>query len=83
MNAVIVLLALSALIGFAIGASFSWVAIVISGVALAAISAAALHIQGFGALSGIATIVACLTVNQMAYLVVMNEFHRDSAPVVY
>jgi hypothetical protein len=52
MNAVIVLLALSALIGFALGASFSWFAIMISGVVLAAISAAALQIQGFGVFWG-------------------------------
>jgi hypothetical protein len=37
MSAVIILLALSALIGFALGTSFSWFAIVISGVVLAAI----------------------------------------------
>jgi hypothetical protein len=48
MNAVIVLLALSAT-GFALG-SFSWVAIFISSVALAVLSSAALQIQGFGAL---------------------------------
>jgi hypothetical protein len=68
MNAVIVLLALSALIGLALGTSFSWIAIVVSGVALGAISAAALQVQGFSAFWGIAIIVACLTVNQMAYL---------------
>jgi hypothetical protein len=38
-----------------------------SGVVLAGLSAAALHVAGFGALSGIATIVACLTLNQLAY----------------
>jgi hypothetical protein len=76
MNLVIALLALSALIGFALGASFSWLPIVISGVVLAAISAAALHVQGFGALSGIATIAACLTVNQMAYLA--GAFRRSN-----
>ena len=68
MSAVIILLALSALIGFALGTSFSWMAIVISGVVLGAISAAALQVQGFGAFWGIAIIVVCLTVNQMAYL---------------
>jgi hypothetical protein len=34
---------------------------------LATFSAAALRVPGFGALSGIAIIVACLTVNQLAY----------------
>jgi hypothetical protein len=65
---VIVLLALSALIGFALGASFSWPAIVASGMGLAIVCAAVLQITGFGALPGIAIIVACLTVNQLAYV---------------
>jgi hypothetical protein len=65
---VIVLLALSALIGFALGASFSWPAIVASSIGLAIVCAAMLQITGFGALPGIAIIVACLTVNQLAYV---------------
>jgi hypothetical protein len=76
MNAVIVLLALSALIGFVLGASFSWVAIMISGAVIAATSVAALRVQDFGALSGIGTIAACLTVNQMAYLA--GAFRRSN-----
>jgi hypothetical protein len=68
MNAVIILRALSALIGFTLGTSFSWFSIVMSGMVLAAISAATLQIQGFGAVWGIAIVVACLTVNQLAYL---------------
>jgi hypothetical protein len=69
MISVIVLLALSALIGLALGASFSWFAIVISSVVLAVIFAATLQIQGFGAVVGIVILAACLAVNQMAYLV--------------
>jgi hypothetical protein len=42
---------------------------------LAVVSAAALQIQGFGALPGIAIVVACLTVNQLAYLV--GAFRRS------
>jgi hypothetical protein len=68
MSAVIVLPALSALIGFALGTSFSWLAIAASSIGLAVLSSAILQIQGFGALPGIAFVVACLTVNQMAYL---------------
>jgi hypothetical protein len=68
MSAVVILLALSALIGFALGTSFSWLAIAVCSVGLAVVSAAALQIQGFGALPGIAIVVACLIVNQMAYL---------------
>jgi hypothetical protein len=68
MSAVIALLALSALIGFALGTSFSSFAIAAASIALAALSAAVLQIAGFGALSGIAIIVACLTLNQLAYV---------------
>jgi hypothetical protein len=68
MSAVIILLALSALIGFALGTSFSWLAVASSSIGLAVVSAAALQIQGFGALAGVAIVVACLIVNQMAYL---------------
>jgi hypothetical protein len=67
MSAALILLALSASAGFAIGTSFSWFAILISSVALAGLSAATLHIAGFDALPGIAIIAGCLTVHQLAY----------------
>jgi hypothetical protein len=69
MSAAFILLALSASTGFAIGISFSWLAILISSVALAGLSAATLHIAGFDALPGIAIIAGCLTVHQLAYAV--------------
>jgi hypothetical protein len=62
------LLALSALIGFGLGTSFSWFAIATFSAAIALLSSAILHIQGFGAVPGIVIVVACLTVSQMAYL---------------
>jgi len=68
MSAAFILLALGAATGLALGTSFSWFAVLISSVVLAALSAAVLQIAGFGALSGIAIIVACLTVNQLAYV---------------
>jgi hypothetical protein len=68
MSAAFILLALSAATGFAIGTSFSWFAILISSMALAALSAAVLHIAGFDALSGIAIIATCLIVHQLAYV---------------
>jgi hypothetical protein len=68
MGAVILLIALSALIGFVLGTSFSWLAIAASSIGIAVLSSAILQIQGFGALPGIAIVVACLTVNQIAYL---------------
>jgi hypothetical protein len=66
------------LIGFALGASFSWPAIVASGIGLAILSAAVLQIAAFGALSGIAIIVACLTVNQLAYVMAVVLANRRS-----
>lgn len=69
MNAIFVLLALSAIVGLALGFYFSWIAILVSGLVLAIVSAAVLQKGGFGALAGIATIVVCLTVNQVAYLI--------------
>ena len=80
MGAVIVLLALSAAVGFALG-SFSWLAIAISGAVLAVVSSAALHIQGIGAWPGIVIVVACLTVNQIAYLVGIFAIHHSSGPI--
>jgi hypothetical protein len=80
MYTVLILLALSAVSGLALGGSFSWYAIAMSGVALAGLSAAALHVAGFGALSGIALIVACLTLNQLAYVVGLLSRGPDRAP---
>ena len=69
MGGVLILLTLSVLIGFILGGRFSWLGIGAVGIALALLAAAVLHRQGFGALSGIAIIVACLTVNQVSYFV--------------
>jgi hypothetical protein len=68
MNAVIVLLTLSALIGFALGKSFSWRALAVASIGVAVMSSVTLQIQGFGALSGIAIVFACLTLSQVAYI---------------
>src|SRR6516162_3935378 len=68
MSAALILLALSAVIGLALGMLFSWPAIAASSVGIAVLSSAILQIQGFGALPGIAIVVACLTVSQMGYL---------------
>jgi hypothetical protein len=68
MAVVLLLLVLSALIGFGVGTSFRWPAIVASSVAIAVLSSAILQIQGVGALPGIAIVVACLTVSQMGYV---------------
>jgi hypothetical protein len=75
----VILLALSALIGFVFGMSFSWRAIAASSIGLAVLSSAILQIQGFGALPGTAIVVACLTVSQMAYLV--GVFYRSRGTI--
>jgi hypothetical protein len=77
MTAAFVLLALSAAIGLALGTSFSWLPILVSSVALAGLSAAVLRIAGFSALSGIAIIVVCLTVNQLAYVLRVTLANRN------
>jgi hypothetical protein len=69
MTVVLLLLTLSALIGFGVGTSFRWwPAIAASSVGIAVLSSAALQIQSFGTLPGIAIVIACLTVSQMGYL---------------
>jgi len=78
LTAAFVLLALSAATGLAVGTSFSWFAILISSIGLAVLSAVVLQIGGFGALSGIAIIVACLTVNQLAYFLGVTLANRGS-----
>ena len=66
MTAIILLLALSALVGFALETSFSWFAIAASSVGIAVLSSTILQIQGFSPLPGI--VFACLTIKQRAYL---------------
>jgi hypothetical protein len=78
MGAVLILLALSVLIGLVLGGRFSWLGIGAVGIALALLAAAVLQLQGFGALSGIAIIVACLTVNQVSYLAGWLAASRDN-----
>jgi hypothetical protein len=69
MNAIFVLLAVSAILGLVLGLRFSWPAILGSGLVLAIISATILQKAGWGFLEGIAIILVCLTVNQVAYLI--------------
>jgi hypothetical protein len=69
MTVVIVLLALSAGTGLVLGTSLNWFAVPISSLPLALLCAAVLQIAGFGALWGIAIAVACLTLSQIAYVV--------------
>jgi hypothetical protein len=78
MSAAFILLTLSAATGLALGMLFSWLAIAASSIGLAILSAAVLQIAGFGALSGIAIIVACLTVNQLAYVLGVMLANRGS-----
>jgi hypothetical protein len=59
---------------------FSWRAIAASSLALAAVAALVLHREGFGALVGIATIVACLTLNQLAYFISLLTHGSERAP---
>ena len=69
MSAIFVLLTISAIVGFALGFYFSWIAVLVSGLVLAIVSATVLQNEGAGSLAGIAIIIVCLTVNQLAYLI--------------
>jgi hypothetical protein len=66
-NFILALVAVSALLGLALGLYFSWIAILVSGPILGIFSATVLQNERFDALTGIAIIVVCLTVNQLAY----------------
>ena len=69
MTSILVLLVASAFMGLVLGLYFSWLAIGASGLLLAIVSAVVLQKESFDALPGIAIIVLCLTVNQVAYLI--------------
>jgi hypothetical protein len=67
MNAILALLAISAVVGLVLGRCFSWIAILISGPIIAFLSATVLQNQDFGIGAGIAISVVCLAVNQIAF----------------
>jgi hypothetical protein len=69
MDIVSVLLLTSALLGAAAGLRFKVYALVPIAISIALVSAAVLHKNDFGTGSGIATIIACLVVNQAAYII--------------
>jgi hypothetical protein len=69
MISILILIALSALAGFAAGSFFRWSALVVTGAWLAPLAAFALQRQDFTATSGISIIVACLAINQAAYVI--------------
>jgi hypothetical protein len=68
MTAFLVLLALSALAGLALGGRVHWLGLAAADVVLAVAAAFVLHLEEFDTLPGIATIAACLTVNQACFL---------------
>jgi hypothetical protein len=70
---VFILLAVSGMSGFVIGkSSFSWPALIVAGAVLATLGAVVFQGQGFTALPGICTIVGCLVVNQVAYVLAIR-----------
>jgi hypothetical protein len=75
-----VLLAVSLLIGAAAGLRYKVFVLVPIATSLAFVSAAVLHINGFGAGSGIVVIVACLALNQAAYIIV--QIFAQTAPLI-
>ena len=69
MTAIVVLLAASALVGLVLGFYCPWHVILISGPMLALLAAMVLENDGLGELAGIAIIVVCITVNEIAYVI--------------
>ena len=70
MDIILILLATSALAGAAVGFRLKALALVPPAILIAVFSAVVLQMDGFGPGSGIATIVACLVLNQAAYILV-------------
>jgi hypothetical protein len=70
MAIVAILLSTSALVGAAAGLRFKVFVLVPLAILISLVSAAVLHWNDFGTGSGIATIIACLVLNQAAYLIV-------------
>ena len=70
MDIIVVMLATSALAGAAVGFRLKALALVPIALLIAVFSATVLHMNGFGRGSGIASIAACLILNQAAYIVV-------------
>ena len=69
---IFILLAVSGMSGFIIGkTSFLWPALIVAGAVLA-LGAVVFQGQGFTALPGICTIVGCLVVNQVAYVLAIR-----------
>ena len=69
MNAIMGLLAVSALAGLVLGFYFELAALAVSALILSISAAMILQKEDFDFLAGIAIIVLCLTVNQIAYLI--------------
>jgi hypothetical protein len=69
-NLVVVLLAASALIGAIAALRFKVFVLAPIALLISLVSAAVLHMNDFGAGSGVAIVIACLVLNQAAYLIV-------------
>ena len=67
---VVVLLALSVLTGIAAGLRFQVFVLVPIALSIGLLSAAILRMHGFGSGSGIALTIACLVLDQAAYMLV-------------
>jgi hypothetical protein len=78
MDAIFILLAISAVVGLVLGLYFSWMTILASGTVLAIVSATVLQHQGFGFPAGIAIIAICLSLNQIAYLIGVTLVRRGT-----
>jgi phosphotransferase system glucose/maltose/N-acetylglucosamine-specific IIC component len=65
---ILILLALSTMLGTATGLTFKVQGLIPVSILIAILAAVALHSAGFGPVGGVLVIVACLVVAQLAYL---------------
>jgi hypothetical protein len=76
--AVLILMALAVILGLALARhKVRWPPLAAAELAFALLSAVVLRSQGFGPLSGISVIVACLALNQVIYLVEIMRRSED------
>ena len=82
MNPVLICLAISVLLGAALGLVLRVWAVALASLLIAGLSAAYLQMQGFGAVSGIAAATCCLVACQLGYVMASFVSARGTAPLL-
>jgi hypothetical protein len=79
-SSILILIALSALSGFAAGSYFSWPSLVVIAAVLTPFAAVVLQRQDFTALPGISMITACLAISQAGFVIAIWFKNRVHLP---